>query len=87
MAERFQMNGMTPVGAEVCPDPRFTYMTPEEVQELADRIMPGELHVEHVKRQCRNLAYGPLPEQQLDVYLPEAGDGPFPTVIYVHPAV
>ncbi len=84
MAERFQMNGMTPLGAEVCPDPRFTYMTPEEVQELAGRIMPGELHVEHVKRQFRNLAYGPLPEQQLDVYLPEAGDGPFPTVIYVH---
>jgi acetyl esterase/lipase len=30
------------------------------------------------------VAYGPLPEQLLDVHLPTAGTGPFPVIIYLH---
>jgi acetyl esterase/lipase len=30
------------------------------------------------------VAYGPLPEQRLDVHLPTAGAGPFPVLVYVH---
>ena len=84
MPEKIKMNGMVPEGAVICPDPRFTYMDPEEVAALGARIMPGELHVEHVKRQYRDIQFGPLPEQLLDIYLPESGEGPFPAILYVH---
>ncbi|GAN77399.1 alpha/beta hydrolase [Acidisphaera rubrifaciens] len=32
----------------------------------------------------RNVAYGPLPAQTLDIYAPAGGDGPFPAVVFLH---
>lgn len=38
----------------------------------------------HAVPTVSGVAYGPLPEQRLDVHLPTAGAGPFPVVVYVH---
>jgi acetyl esterase/lipase len=37
-----------------------------------------------ITRQTRNIPYGDDPLQQLDIYLPEKGDGPFPVIVMVH---
>jgi len=37
-----------------------------------------------ITRQYRNIPYGDDPLQQLDIYLPEKGDGPFPVIVMVH---
>jgi acetyl esterase/lipase len=38
----------------------------------------------HITRQFRNLPYGEHELQQLDIYLPEQGGGPFPVIVNVH---
>jgi acetyl esterase/lipase len=41
--------------------------------------------VSHVRRQQLDIAYASTsPNQLLDIYLPETGDGPFPIVLHVH---
>ena len=43
------------------------------------------LDVSKVKRKYLDVAYASDSEKQkLDIYLPETGDGPFPTVVYMH---
>jgi acetyl esterase/lipase len=37
-----------------------------------------------ITRQYRDIPYGDDPLQQLDIYLPEKGDGPFPVIVMVH---
>lgn len=37
-----------------------------------------------IKRQYRDIPYGPAELQKLDIYLPESGEGPFPTIIMIH---
>lgn len=36
------------------------------------------------KRKDLDVQYGTLPEQKLDIYYPDEGEGPFPLIIYVH---
>ena len=81
---RPKMNGLAVEGAVIIPDDRFEYMKPEDAMALGALVMPKEIHVDHIKRKWRNIAYGPEEGQLLDIYLPEEGDGPFPTVLYVH---
>ncbi|RPI31163.1 MAG: alpha/beta hydrolase [Chloroflexota bacterium] len=38
----------------------------------------------HITRQSRNVPYGEAQLQQLDIYLPEEGSGPFPVIVNVH---
>jgi len=38
----------------------------------------------YITRRFENVQYGSLPEQKLDLYLPESGEGPFPLIINVH---
>ncbi len=43
------------------------------------------LEVGHIKRKYLDVAYAEQsPNQKLDIYLPPEGDGPFPTIIFVH---
>ncbi|CAM4459055.1 alpha/beta hydrolase [Paenibacillus tarimensis] len=43
------------------------------------------LNTNHINRKWLNLPYGThLPAQQLDIYLPESGDGPFPVIMAIH---
>ena len=71
---RPKMNGLAVEGAVIIPDDRFEYMKPEDAMALGALVMPKEIHVEHIKRQWRNIAYGPEEGQLLDIYLPEEGD-------------
>jgi acetyl esterase/lipase len=44
-----------------------------------------EADVSHVKRKWLDLPYAHLsPAQKLDLYVPEAGEGPFPVFVHVH---
>jgi acetyl esterase/lipase len=41
--------------------------------------------VSHIRRKWLDIAYaGVSPTQQLDIYLPDSGEGPFPVVIHIH---
>lgn len=41
--------------------------------------------VSHIRRRLLDVPYAPLsPAQELDIYLPETGDGPYPVIFYVH---
>ncbi len=44
-----------------------------------------EADVSHIRRKWLDIAYaGVSPTQQLDIYLPDEGDGPFPVVMHIH---
>jgi len=54
-------------------------------EELIRKIvMPTVFDPAVMNRKYLDVHYGVLPEQRLDVYLPDEGDGPFPLLIYVH---
>ena len=54
------------------------------VKVPSDNPMNSALDVSRVKRKFLDLSYGDHPKQKLDIYLPETGEGPFPTVVYIH---
>ena len=61
--------------------PRFS----EEQMAIFKRMVtPTLFDPSPIKRKYLDVQYGKLPEQKLDVYLPDEGDGPFPLIIYVH---
>jgi len=60
------------------------YMTKEEAQAFTKMVTPAEFDPATVTHRMLNIRYGALPEQLLDVYLPEDGAGPFPVVFYIH---
>ena len=62
----------------------ITYMSEEESQAVRSALGPIAFDSSSVKNRFLDVKYGPLPEQLLDVYLPESGKGPFPVVFYVH---
>lgn len=61
--------------------PKFTE---EQMSIIKRMVMPTNFDPSFIKRKYLDVAYGTLPEQTLDVYLPDEGDGPFPLIIYVH---
>ena len=53
--------------------------------ELVLRMMkPATFDVELVSRKKLDVQYGSLPEQLLDIFYPQTGEGPWPLVIYIH---
>ena len=61
--------------------PRFS----EEQMAIFKRMVtPTVFDPSPIKRKFLDVQYGTLPEQKVDVYLPDEGDGPFPLIIYVH---
>ena len=61
--------------------PRFS----EEQMAIFKRMVtPTVFDPSPIKRKYLDVQYGTLPEQKVDVYLPDEGDGPFPLIIYVH---
>ena len=61
--------------------PRFS----EEQMAIFKRMVtPTVFDPSPIPRKCLDVQYGTLPEQKVDVYLPDEGDGPFPLIIYVH---
>ncbi|MDR0469541.1 MAG: alpha/beta hydrolase [Peptococcaceae bacterium] len=60
------------------------YMTEEEAKAFSKMAKPPHFDPAVVKNHKVDVPYGALPEQLLDIYLPESGEGPFPVVFYVH---
>ena len=55
----------------------------EPIDEASIHIPPAD--VSHIRRKWLDLPYASLsPAQNLDIYLPEAGDGPFPVILHIH---
>jgi len=53
--------------------------------ELSTMMVPvGEYDPSNITRRFEDIAYGPLPQQKMDIYLPETGEGPFPLLMYIH---
>jgi len=59
-------------------------MPPEEVERMFARLGELELDTSGVRRKFLDCPYGAHPQQKLDIYLPNDGDGPFPVVFYAH---
>ncbi len=46
---------------------------------------PRKANTDHIKRKWLDIAYASAsPAQQLDIYLPDEGDGPFPVILNIH---
>ncbi|MCL1796689.1 MAG: alpha/beta hydrolase [Clostridia bacterium] len=62
-----------------------TRIMPEaEVAAMFARLSEVKLDISGIKRKFLDCPYGEDPRQTLDIYLPDEGDGPFPTVFFVH---
>lgn len=66
------------------PDDGCNYYTFEEYESFGNLFSPVAFDPSAISRKFLDIQYGTLPEQKLDVYLPEEGDGPWPLIIYVH---
>ena len=53
--------------------------------EAAGRYAVSTVDVNGIKRKFLDIPYATVsPNQKLDIYLPDEGEGPFPTIIYYH---
>lgn len=59
----------------------FTYVTAEDFARMATPVL---FDTERVKNKVLDVQYGTLPEQKLDIYLPDEAKAPFPVIFYVH---
>lgn len=66
-------------------DPACRYLGPEDLAAARERFaMPGLLDPETIPDRVLDIRYGTLESQVLDLYYPDAGEGPFPLIFYVH---
>jgi len=63
---------------------RIKIMPPEEVASMFARLGELTLDVSGIKRKFIDCQYGEIPQQSLDIYLPNDGCGPFPVVFFAH---
>lgn len=62
----------------------FTFDTKGVGGPPAD-FQPPMADISHINRKVLDVAYDQLsPNQRLDIFLPEHGDGPFPLLVYIH---
>ncbi len=59
-------------------------LTEEQISTFNSMTIPTNFDSSKIKNRFVNINYGPLPEQLLDLYLPDNGSGPYPLIIYVH---
>jgi len=60
-----------------------TYQKTQQMKEAFIKIPPAD--VSQIRRKWLDLPYAGLsPSQKLDIYLPDEGDGPFPTILNIH---
>ena len=66
-------------------DPGCSYYGPEDIGECRARFaLPGLLDPATIPNRITDIRYGTLETQKLDLYYPNAGEGPFPLIFYVH---
>lgn len=49
-----------------------------------DGMAPPPVDTSWIRRQFCDIAYGPAETNKFNVYLPNEGEGPFPTVVFIH---
>jgi acetyl esterase/lipase len=60
-------------------------MTESQTPHYAIEGSPPPADTSHIKRKFLNIPYAEIsPAQQLDIYLPDEGKGPFPVIIAIH---
>jgi acetyl esterase/lipase len=60
-----------------------THKKPERINEAFIKIPQAD--VSHIHRKWLDLPYANLsPAHKLDIYIPNEGDGPFPTILHIH---
>ena len=66
-------------------DPGCRYYGPDDIGEARSRFaLPGMLDPATIPNRVTDIPYGALETQKLDLYYPNAGEGPFPLIFYVH---
>ena len=60
------------------------HFTEEQMAIFKRMVTPTLFDPSPIKRKYLDVQYGKLPEQKVDVYLPDEGDGPFPLIIFIH---
>ena len=66
-------------------DPGCRYYGPDDIGEARARFaLPDELDPASIPNSVADVRYGALESQKLDIYYPDAGEGPFPLIFYVH---
>ena len=73
-----------PVKDQVFVEDGCSYLSEGEMQAFSEMVTPSQFDPSAIKHSTVNVQYGTLPEQLLDIYKPDAGEGPFPVVFYVH---
>ena len=63
------------------PDLELIPINEDDFKKMA---LPVDFDRSRVKNRVEDVQYGSLPEQKLDLYLPEKAEGPLPLIIYVH---
>ena len=63
------------------PDLELIPINEDDFKKMA---LPVDFDRSRVKNRVEDVQYGTLPEQKLDLYLPEKAEGPLPLIIYVH---
>ncbi len=65
--------------------PGCRYYGPDDIGEARSRFaLPGVLDPAEIPNSVPDIRYGALESQLLDLYYPDAGEGPFPLIFYVH---
>ena len=55
------------------------------IEQPEDSLEAPQIDVSAIKRKFLDISYAAQsPSQKLDIYLPSDGDGPFPTIIFIH---
>ena len=57
---------------------------PGDVEKIFARLGELTLDVSGIRRKFLDCRYGGDPDQSMDIYLPDDGDGPFPVVFFAH---
>ena len=84
-SELFPANDLQPgESPEYEYDPACNYIGPEDTALLARMAKTTPIDPEQIPNRILDIRYGTLETQVLDLYYPDAGEGPFPLIIYVH---
>ncbi len=68
----------------VCGEDGYAYLSEEEYEAFRKMVAPHVFDVSSVKNSFLDVQYGTLPEQKLDVFLPDRPDGPVPVIFDIH---
>lgn len=63
---------------------KYNLLSEQEREEFLKILHAHELDNSQIKNKYLNLSYGADPMQAMDIYLPDSGEKPFPTIVFIH---